>query len=135
MDHCKPAPKGRAARSGEARASPASERIPNRERERTRIFARLAVELQAVLDPDRTDRRLIVEAKPGSGPELAEAHILRIGPNVADVEEECDFEAAGDRNAPLGIRDELHRASHAHAVRVQSLARDPPSAGWTTLWR
>src|SRR5450756_1807568 len=125
MDHCKPTEERRAAPSGEPRASPASEGIPDGERKGTRVFARLAVELQAVLEPDRTDRRLIVEAKPGSGPELSQVHAVRISPDVADVEEERDFEAAGDRKAPLGIRDELHRASDAHAVGIQGLARNP----------
>src|SRR5271169_359730 len=101
-----------------------SEGIADREREGAGVLARLPVELEAVLEPDRTDRRLVVEAEPGSRPELPQVHAVRIGPDLSDVEEERRLEPARDRDAPLGIRDELHVAAHAHAVGVQGLPRD-----------
>src|ERR1035437_5297288 len=120
MDHCKPTQT--ASGAPEAVVEPPSEGIPDREREGTRILARLAVQLEAVFEPDRAHGSLVVEAETRTGPEPREAHAFRIGPHVSDVEEERHLEAAGDGNAPFGVREEREKRAPAHPPPPPTLA-------------
>ena len=56
-----------------------------------------AIELEAEIDANRADRRLVADAEAGGGAQLAEVEIARARKHVAGVEEPDSAEAADER--------------------------------------
>src|SRR5216117_2817272 len=67
----------------------------------------LRVDLEAHIEPDRPDRRLVAEAKPDRGPQLAELDVGRVGEHVAGVDEPHPLNPPVERAAELDVENRL----------------------------
>src|SRR5438874_798601 len=94
------------------------ERRADGELERAEFLARPPVQVDAVVDADRPERRLPTEARAARLAEIRQVEVVPEAVDLADVEERRDPEAEGQRHDVLDVPEHFAVAADLHAVLV-----------------
>src|SRR5687768_1437454 len=86
------------------------------------------IDLVAHVEPERTDRRQVAEARADVFPEIAEIEIPRVVPHVAGIGEEHAAQVAPDRHAQLGGALEHRVPADRDALEERRHFEPPPAA-------
>src|SRR5712691_10656519 len=71
------------------------------------VFARLGIELEAQVEPNRADRRFVSKAEPGRGPQREQVDVGGMRKHVTKVDEPDSLKPTVNRTPQLEVKDRL----------------------------